>query len=202
MVGRNLAPGPEIFPNGATVEKLTSKTKMKTLILSVSLLIAISSSLCAKTIKYPEYNPSFSITLPDDWTTKANSDGSLEGTTGDGSQFSFMVNPAYEVSADAGLKAYLPKFVQEMSDSAGIKDMKVDAIKETMTSKGVKLFGLSVSGATDGGEMLISLTAFAPKTGTYFIIMAADRAEVEKAHEKVMGEILSSIASIAGGNAK
>ena len=41
---------------------------MKTLILSASLLIATSLSLSAKTIKYPEKNPAFNITLPDDWT--------------------------------------------------------------------------------------------------------------------------------------
>ena len=64
---------------------------MKTLILLASLLIATSLSLSARTIKYPEKNPAFSITLPDDWTVKPNSDGSLKREAGDGSKYNFLI---------------------------------------------------------------------------------------------------------------
>ncbi len=80
-----------------------------------------------------------------------------------------------------------------MGDGAEIKDLKVGEIKEMTTPKGVKLFGLNAKGPSSGVEMVISLAAFAPKKETYFIIMAAAVASVDKAHDQAMGEIINSI---------
>ena len=57
---------------------------MKTLLILVSLLIATSLSLSAKTLKFPEKDPAFSITLPDGWTAVPDKDGNLDCQSGDG----------------------------------------------------------------------------------------------------------------------
>jgi hypothetical protein len=64
---------------------------MKTLLLSVSLLIATYPGLGAKTVKFPEKDPAFSITLPDDWIVKTDRDGNLDCKAGDGSRLSFLI---------------------------------------------------------------------------------------------------------------
>lgn len=46
--------------------------------------------------------------------------------------------------------------------------------------------------------MVISLAAFAPKKDTYFIIMAASVADVDKAYDQTMGDIINSITPISG----
>jgi hypothetical protein len=167
---------------------------MKTsLLLTATLLLATAFGLQAKTLKYPEKNPAFSITLPDDWTAKPDKDGNLDCEAGDGSKFSFSIVPSMDVNTEADLKAFLPKLAQGMADGAKIENVKVGNIGEMTTSKKVKLFGLNANGATSGTDMVITLAAFAPKKDTYFVIMSVAPSEVDKAHGKMMGEIIDSI---------
>lgn len=175
---------------------------MKTLlILTASLLIATPLSLNAKTIKYPEKNPAFSITLPDGWTAKPDKDGNLDCEAGDDSKFSFSIISAKEMNkGEEELKTYLPTLAKTMGDGAEIKDLKVGEIKEMTNGNGVKFFGLNANGPSSGVEMIISLAAFAPKKDTYFIIMAAAEASVDKAHDKDMGAIINSISPLMSGD--
>ena len=163
------------------------------LLLAATLLLATALNLNAKTIKYPEKDPAFSITLPDDWTAKPDKDGNLDCEAGDGSKFSFSIVPSKEINTEADLKAFLPKLAQGMADGAKIENVKVGDVGEMTTAKKVKLFGLNAKGPTSGVDMVITLAAFAPKKDTYFVIMSVDPSDVDKAHGKVMGEIIDSI---------
>jgi hypothetical protein len=53
--------------------------------------------------------------------------------------------------------------------------------------------GLNAHGQTEGVAMVISLAGFAPAKGNYFVIMAAESVEVDKAHDKDKGAIFNSI---------
>ncbi len=87
---------------------------MKTLpILAASLLIATSLGLSAKTIKYPEKEPAFSITIPDDWTAKPDKDGNLDCEAGDGSKFSFSIVPTEEMNEQGRRTENLPVDARE-----------------------------------------------------------------------------------------
>jgi hypothetical protein len=173
---------------------------MKTsLILAASLLLAASLGLQAKTIKYPEKDSAFSITLPDGWTATPDKDGNLDCQSGDGSKFSFSIIASTNITTDEELKTYLPKLAQTMAEGAKLKDLKVGDLKEMTTPNKVKLMGLNANGQTDGVDMVISLAGFATK-GNYFVLMAAESVEVDKAHDKDMGAIINSISPIMGGN--
>ena len=163
------------------------------LLLAATLLLATALNLNAKTIKYPEKDPAFSMTLPDDWTAKPDKDGNLDCESGDGSKFSFSIVPTRDLNTETDLKAYLPKLAKIMGDGAKIKELKIGDIGEMTTAKKVKFFGLAAKGETSGIEMVITLAAFAPKKDIYFVIMAAEPAEVDKAHGKTMDEIIESI---------
>lgn len=163
------------------------------LLLAATLFFATALNLNAKTIKYPEKDPVFSITLPDDWTTKPDKDGNLDCQAGDGSKFSFSIVPSKDVNTEADLKAFLPKLAQGMADGAKMEKTKVGDVGEMTNAKKVKLFGLNANGATSGVDMVITLAAFAPKKDNYFVIMSVEPSEVDKAHGKMMGEIIDSI---------
>jgi hypothetical protein len=163
------------------------------LVLCAALLCATALNLNAKTIKYPEKDPAFSITLPDDWTATPDKDGNLDCQSGDGSKFSFSIVPTKDLNTEADLKAYLPKLAKGMADGAKIENAKIGEMGEMTTAKKVKLFGLNANGPTSGIEMVITLAAFAPKKDTYFVIMAVEPSDVDKAHDKMMGEIINSI---------
>ena len=166
---------------------------MKTLLILASLLIASSLGLSAKTFKYPEKDPAFSITLPDGWTAAPDKDGNLDCQSGDGSKFSFSIIDSKNITSDGELKAYLPKLAETMGEGAKLKDLKVGDVKEMTNANKVKLMGLNAHGETEGVKMVISLAGFAPAKGNYFVIMAAESEEVDKAHDKDMGGIINSI---------
>jgi len=173
---------------------------MKPLLILASFLIATSLSLSAKTIKYPEKDPAFSITLPDGWTAKPDKDGNLDCVAGDGSNFSFSIIASENITSDEELKAFLPKLAQTMADGAKLKDLKVGEMKEMTNANKVKLMGLNAHGQTEGVPMVISLAGFAPAKDNYFIIMGAESVEVDKAHDKAMGGIINSITPTMSGN--
>ena len=175
---------------------------MKTLLILVAtLLIATSLSLSAKTIKYPEKDPSFSITLPDGWTAKPDKDGNLDCEAGDGSKFSFSIIASKNITTDEELNAYLPKLAETMGEGAKLKDLKVGEVKEGTTANKLKMSALNAHGKSDGVDMVISLAGFAPTKGTYFVLMGAESVEVDKAHDKDMGVIINSITPTMSGNA-
>ena len=168
---------------------------MKTAILLVSLFLATSLSVGAKTVKYPEKDPAFSITLPDDWTTKAKPDGNLECIAGDGSKFSFIVQ-AQDSKTDDALKNDMGTLAKAMGEGAEMKDLKISDVIEMAMPK-VKLFAVNGTGTTSGLDMILTVVGFAPKKGTYFAVLAVETKEVDRAHDKVMGEIMSSITPVS-----
>jgi hypothetical protein len=166
---------------------------MRTPLILASFLIATSLSLSAKTFKFPENDPAFSITLPEGWTAVADKDGNLDCQSGDGSKFSFSIIDSKNITTDEELKAYLPKLAETMGEGAQLKDLKVGDVKEMTTANKVKLMGLNAHGQAEGVAMVISLAGFAPAKGNYFVVMAAESVEVDKAHDKDMGGIFNSI---------
>jgi hypothetical protein len=169
---------------------------MKTLLSSVGLLIALSCSLEAKTVKFPEKDPAFSITLPDDWTTTPKNDG-LECQAGDGSNYSFLIQ-TFDVKSDDEAKTNLPKLIQAMGDNPDLKDFKpVGEIME-MTMAKMKLFIANATASTEGTKMIFTAVGFAPKKGAYFSVVSVEPEAVDRAHDKAMGEIMGSITPISG----
>lgn len=169
---------------------------MKTLSIVLSLLIALSCSLEAKTVKFPEKDPLFSITLPDDWTTEVINDD-LECKAGDGSGYSFMIQSS-DAKSDDEVKANLPKLIQAMADNPAVKDFKpMEEVVEMAMAK-VKLFIANGTALNNGTKMVFTVVAFAPKKGTYFNVLTVEPEAVDRAHDKVMGEIMGSIAPTSG----
>lgn len=164
---------------------------MKTLLLSVSLFIASSLGLSAKTVKFPEKDPAFSVTLPNDWTAEVNKDGNLEGKAGGGSQVGFLLQKL-DGKAEEEAKTYLKGIINTIM-LGDAKDARISEIKETTTPSGVKLFAITCTGPAAGIEMFYSATAFSPKKETWFAVVTLETAADAKSAEKVMSEILNSL---------
>jgi hypothetical protein len=78
---------------------------MKTLLLSICLFIGTYSGLEAKTVRFPEKDPAFSVTVPDDWTVTVSSEGNLDCKAGDGSGLAFLIQKL-EAKTEEEMKAF------------------------------------------------------------------------------------------------
>jgi hypothetical protein len=176
------------------------KQAMKTLLVSAALFVALSCSLDAKTVNFPEKDPAFSITLPDDWTTTPKNDG-LECKAGDGSDYSFLIQP-FDAKSDEEVKTSLPKLIQAMADNPELKEFKpMEDVMEMAMAK-MKLFIANATASTGETKMIFTAVAFAPKKGTYFSVISAEAEAVDRAHDKMMGQIMGSLTPVSGENAK
>jgi hypothetical protein len=160
-----------------------------------SLFLAPALSLQAKTVKFPADDPAFSFNLPDGWTTETGKDGRLYCTAGDGSDFKigFVTSPGVKSENDA--KELLPKILKGMSDAMKGENYKTDEVK-TGKMGDVSLIGMEGHCTVDGTEMALNALVFSLTPGHYFSIVGAASKEVDKAHDKDMNGIISSIAAV------
>lgn len=164
---------------------------MKTLLIPAAILLVLSSvHLEAKTIKCPQKDPLFSVTLPDSWITTWEQDGSLTCMPRNYSKYVSVV-PSENVKTRDELKAQLSKTAREAGKSARMKDLKLGGVKE-MTRSRLSLLTINAQGTSQGKPMVFTLIAFAPKKDNYFTVIALEPAG---AHDREIGAIIDSITS-------
>jgi hypothetical protein len=178
-----------------TARTLTRPKKMKNLLLPVCLFIATSLSLGAKTVKFPEKDPDFTLSVPKDWTDELNKDGDLECHAGGGSSAGFFIQKISAKTKEEA-KTYLTEIIKTIY-RGDTKDAKMGESKETTTPTGVTMFGITATGPTEGIEMFYMAVAFSPKQGTWFALLDIESAADSKTSLKVTGEVLNSITPTA-----
>jgi hypothetical protein len=167
---------------------------MKTAVFSVVLLIATSLGLAAKTVQWPEKNPSFSVTLPDGWACKPIRDTDLHCNAEDEAGLGFQVIPK-KWNDEEEMKTMLPSLGEKIAKAAHLTDVETGKVRETMTLGNVKLLRLDTTGSKAGAELVVWLVAF--KTGTNpYIMLTGALVKDNPEHEKRIGKILNSIALV------
>ena len=158
------------------------------------LLLALSPSLQAKKVEFPADDPVFTFNLPDGWTTESGPDGRIYCTAGDGSEFkiAFVSSPGVK-NADDG-KDMLPKVLKAMSDAMKCENYKADDVRSGKVGE-LSLIGVEAACKVSGTEMALNAVVFSIG-GKYFSIVGAASKEVDKAHNKDMGDILGSITAV------
>lgn len=169
---------------------------MKNLLLPICLFVATSVSLGAKTVKFPEKDPAFGVTIPNDWTDTVDKDGDLECKAGGGSSGGFFIQKIGVKTAEEA-RIYLNEIIKTIY-RGDVKDAKMGESKDTTTPTGVKMFGITANGPAEGIEMFYMAVAFSPKKETWFVLLDIEPAADAKAR-KVTGEILNSITPASGG---
>lgn len=167
---------------------------MKTVIFSVALLIPATLSLGAKTIKWPEKNSAFSITLPDGWTCKIDNDGDLQCKAEDNSGLGFQVVTS-QWKTEEEIRAQLPSLGEKIAGATNLKNVEKGKIRETTTSGDVKLLRLDTAGLQEGVGLVCWMVAFKTDNNPYFLLSGA-MAKDNREHEKRIGQIINSITPV------
>ncbi len=138
------------------------------------------------TIVYPEKNPIFSVTFPDNWSTETDED-ILHATPGDSSIYLGIWALEDAENLNAALDA-----VDEAVASL-VKNLEVED-PETMEVNGIQFMtcdGTGVDGEGDGVNVSVAL--FSPDGKQIFILLYYGTPEAEDAHEDELVGIVQSI---------
>jgi hypothetical protein len=166
------------------------------LIIAATLLLGTSFGLRAETVKFPEKDPAFSVTVPKGWTATTDKDGNLILVCSKDNLTTGFLRQE-ELKTDDDLAQFLMLLAHEIATKLELKDLRVGEINKSRTENGIKLFRLNASGTDPKGrEMILPMAGFAPRTGVYFFTSAPSPAGVYKEHQKDNSDILNSITPI------
>jgi hypothetical protein len=155
---------------------------------SVLLLGAISvmADGGGNTIVYPEKNPIFTVTFPDDWSTETD-ENLLHAVPSDSSLYLGIWALENADNLDAALDQ-----VDEAVSSL-VKNLKVDEA-DSMDVNGIKFITVDGTGKDeDGNKVSVSVALFSPDEKQIFIMLYFGTPEAENTHEDELVGILKSI---------
>jgi hypothetical protein len=165
--------------------------KKAVFILSMLSVLLLGSTIVmadggGNTIVYPEKNPIFSVTFPDNWSTETDED-ILQATPGDSSIYLGIWALENAENLNAALDA-----VDEAVASL-VKNLEVDD-PETMEVNGIQFMtcdGTGIDG--EGDKVNVSVALFSPDEKQIFILLYYGTPDAEDAHEDELVGIVKSI---------
>jgi hypothetical protein len=166
-------------------------TRKRVFILSILAALALFSAAViaggdGNTIVYPEKNPIFSVTFPDDWKTETEED-IVHAYPADESIYLGIWALEDAKNLDAALDA-----VDEAVASL-VKNLKIDD-PETMTVNEIEFMTCDGTGIdNDGDKVNVSVALFSPDEKQIFILLYYGTPEAEDAHEDELVGIVKSI---------
>ena len=161
-------------------------------IIAACLFVGLTLPLEAKRIKFPEDNPDFVFTLPDDWTMEADKDGDLVCKSQEHIGLRFNLNRMNQTFAQ--VKESLPELGRVFAKSAKLTEIETKQMGDDTNKNGVKGTIYVVKGKSSGRLLMAELLAIEPKPGgnAYFILFSGI-AEAFQAHKDDVGAIVDSI---------
>ena len=159
----------------------------------IGILAVLQSPLSAGTLAFPKSEPCFNVTLPEGWLTQTEEDGSIKFVANDKTPLVTVIRRV-KAHTDEELKTFMPNAAQALAKS--FKDTKVGEVTEAGSPNGMKRFELKITGTEDGESLVIMLSGFSPRPGTYFIASTSTSAKVFGAHEKEYRQLVNAISPI------
>jgi len=165
--------------------------KKTVFLLSILAVLLLGSTIATadgggNTIVYPEKNPIFSVTFPNDWSTETD-ENLLHATPKDESVYLGIWALEEAGDLDAALEA-----VDEVVSSL-VKNLKVDEA-DSMVVNGIHFITVDGTGRDEEGDNVnVSAALFSPDEKQIFIMLYYATPEAEKLHEDELVAILKSI---------
>ena len=163
--------------------------------IAAGVLLSLILPLEAKTIKFPEKDPVFQFTLPNDWTMEVDKDGDLACKSQEHIGLRLNLNQMNKTFAQ--VKESLPDLGKVFAKSAKLTEVETKELGDERNKNGVKGTIYVVKGKSSGRLLMAELLAIEPKPGddAYFLLFSGI-AEAFEAHKDDLGAIIDSIKPI------
>jgi hypothetical protein len=145
--------------------------------------------LTAKTLKFPQKHPEFSVTFPNDWKAEITSAGIISAQP-KGAAYAISIFPVQASTAQGAIEETMKEVDKRFSN------IKANDPVEFKSESGVKMLESDMMAKDKGSPRSLAIVAFSFDKETYFALFQAGTPEADKQYTDAVTSIVNSIASL------
>jgi len=155
----------------------------------VTLILCLPSVSQAKTLKFPQKHPEFSVTFPNDWKAEITSAGIISAQP-KGAAYAISIFPVQANTAQGAIDETMKEVERRFSN------IKANDPVEFKSGSGVKMLESDILAKDKGSPRALAIVAFSFGKENYFALFQAGTPEADKQYTDAVVSIVNSIASL------
>jgi len=158
----------------------------------VTLVLCLPAIVEAKTLKFPQKHPEFSVTFPNDWKAEITSAGIISAQP-KGAAYAISIFPVQANTARGAIEETMKEVENRFSD------VKANDPVEFKSDAGVKMLETDMTGKDKGSPRALAIVAFSFDNENYFAVFQAGTPEADKQYTQ---QVIAIVNSITGLNSR
>ncbi|HSV62360.1 MAG TPA: hypothetical protein VLH83_03360 [Chthoniobacterales bacterium] len=155
----------------------------------VALALCLPAFIEAKTLKFPQKHPEFSVTFPNDWKAEITSAGIISAQP-KGAAYAISIFPVQANTARGAIEETMKEVENRFSD------VKANDPVEFKSDAGVKMLETDMTGKDKGSPRALAIVAFSFDKENYFAVFQAGTPEADKQYTQQVVAIVNSITAL------
>jgi hypothetical protein len=155
----------------------------------VALFVCLPALVQAKTLKFPEKRPEFSVTFPNDWKAEITKDGIISAQP-KGAAYAISIFPVQATTAQGAIEETMKEVDNRFTN------IKANDPSEFKNENGLQFRESDMTGKDKGSPRTLSIVAFSVDGDSYFAIFQAGTPEADKQYTKDVISIVNSITAL------
>lgn len=155
----------------------------------ITLILCLPALVQAKTLKFPQKHPEFSVTFPNDWKAEITSAGIISAQP-KGAAYAISIFPVQANTAGGAIEETMKEVDKRFSD------IKANDPVEFKSEAGVKMLESDMMAKDNGSPRSLAIVAFSFDKENYFALFQAGTPEADKQYTDAVVAIVNSITSV------
>jgi hypothetical protein len=155
----------------------------------VLLAVFVPGMLLAKTLKFPQKHPEFSVTFPNDWKAEITEAGIISAQP-KGAAYAISIFPVQATTAKGAIEETLKEVDKRFTD------VKPADPVEFSNDNGIKFLERDLTGKDKNSPRSLAIVAFTVDDESYFALFQAGTPEADKQYTQAVIGIVRSIAPL------
>jgi hypothetical protein len=166
--------------------------KFKTIALVLALTVLFPWGSEAKTLKFPQKHPEFSVTFPNDWKAEITDAGIITAQP-KGAAYAISIFPVQATTARGAIEETLKEVEKRFND------IKQGDPVDFSNDNGIKFLERDLTAKDKNSPRALAIVAFTIDKTTYFALFQAGTPEADKQYTQ---DVVGIVKSITGSESK
>jgi hypothetical protein len=152
-------------------------------------VLCLSALAQAKTLKFPQKHPEFSVTFPSNWKAEITSAGIISAQP-KGAAYAISIFPVQASNAQGAIEETMKEVDKRFSN------IKANDPVEFRNEGGLKFLESDMTGKDKGSPRTLAIVAFSIDKESYFALFQAGTPEADRQYTQDVVSIVNSIAAL------